>query len=49
MYRLDLVTIPASTAPAYYYVIALADGDGVVSEAQENNNAGTRTIRVEAP
>jgi hypothetical protein len=25
------------------------DADGVVSEAQENNNAGARTIRVEAP
>ena len=44
-----LVTIPASTAPAYYYVIALADADGIVTEAQENNNAGARTIRVEAP
>lgn len=44
-----LVTIPAGTAPTYYYVIALADADGVVSEAQENNNTGARTIRVEAP
>jgi subtilisin family serine protease len=42
------VTIPASTAPGYYYVIALSDADGVVTEASESNNAGARTIRVAA-
>ena len=40
------VTIPAGTTPAYYYVIAVSDADGVVVEATESNNAGARTIRV---
>ncbi len=42
------VTIPAGTSPGYYYVIAVADADGVVAESQETNNTGTRTINVTA-
>ena len=40
------VTIPAGTAPGYYYVIAVADGDHVVTESQETNNRSLRAIQV---
>ena len=41
------VTIPAATFPATYYVIAQADGDGVVAESVENNNVSAiRSIQV---
>jgi subtilisin family serine protease/subtilase family serine protease len=43
------VTIPAGTTGGYYYVIALADHDGVVAETDENNNERTKQTRVNAP
>ena len=43
------VTIPAATVPGTYYVIAQADGDGVVAESLESNNVSTiRSIQVTA-
>ena len=40
------VTIPAGTAAGFYYVIAVADADGVVIEIQENNNTRGQLIQV---
>ena len=40
------ITIPAGTIPGYYYLFAVADGDGAVAEGQENNNAAARAIQV---
>ena len=42
------ITIPAGTAAGFYYVIAVADADGVVIEIQENNNARGQLIQVVA-
>jgi subtilisin family serine protease len=42
------VTIPAGTAAGYYYVIALADHDGVVTETDEDNNERTKQTKVNA-
>ena len=41
------VTIPAGTAPGYYYVVAQADGAGAVAESSESNNTHARQIRVD--
>jgi len=40
------VTIPQGTAAGTWYVIANADGEGVVAEASETNNAYSRTIKI---
>ena len=40
------LTIPASTAPGAYYLLAKADGDDAVTEAQEGNNFATAIIRI---
>ena len=40
------ITIPAGTAAGFYYVIAVADADGVVIEIQENNNTRGQLIQV---
>jgi subtilisin family serine protease/uncharacterized membrane protein len=40
------LTIPAATAAGTYYVIAKADGDNLVSETQESNNAAARAIQI---
>jgi subtilase family serine protease len=40
------LTIPASTAPGMYTIIAKADGDDAIVEAAENNNTRTRTITI---
>jgi subtilase family serine protease len=40
------VTIPAGTAPGTYYIIAAADGAGVVVETSESNNTRIFGIRV---
>jgi subtilase family serine protease len=40
------VTIPAGTAPRGYYLIAVADGDGLVVETFDTNNARARFIQV---
>jgi len=42
------ITIPAGTAAGFYYVIAVADADGVVIEIQENNNVRGQLIQVVA-
>jgi subtilase family serine protease len=43
------VAIPAATVPGTYYVIAQADGDGVVAESVETNNVSAiRAIQVTA-
>src|SRR5207237_403069 len=42
------VTIPVSTAAGAYFVIAVADADGGVSESNETNNATSRPITVTA-
>jgi subtilase family serine protease len=43
------VTVPASTPPGTYYVIARADAADGVTEALETNNTYVRTIQVTAP
>jgi subtilisin family serine protease len=40
------ITIPAGTPAGFYYVIAVADADGVVVEIQENNNTRSMQIQV---
>ena len=42
------LTIPAQTAPKTYFILAVADGDGTIPEALENNNTGARVISVTA-
>jgi subtilase family serine protease/subtilisin family serine protease len=42
------VTIPAGTAGGVYYLVARADGDGVVAEASEANNTRAVTVRIGA-
>jgi subtilase family serine protease len=42
------MTIPAGTTPGYYYVLALADHDEVVTETDENNNERTKQTKVNA-
>jgi subtilase family serine protease len=43
------VVIPAGTAPGYYFLLAVSDGDNVVREASESNNSVARSIQVTAP
>ncbi|HEV8394831.1 MAG TPA: S8 family serine peptidase [Vicinamibacterales bacterium] len=43
------VVIPPQTAPGSYFVLAAADGDGVVAEAVESNNTVSRRITISAP
>ena len=40
------VTIPAGTTPGTYYLIAKADADETVPEAQETNNTSYRSIQI---
>jgi trimeric autotransporter adhesin len=40
------VTIPLDTVAGSYYVLAKADGDGVVGESVETNNVTARAIQV---
>jgi subtilase family serine protease len=40
------VTIPPGTVPGVYFVLAVADGDGVVSEVNEANNVRSRKITI---
>jgi subtilase family serine protease len=40
------VTIPAGTAPRGYYLIAVADGDGLIVETFDTNNTRARFIQV---
>jgi subtilase family serine protease len=44
-----MLTIPASTAPGDYYVLAAADGDAIIPETQEGNNTRFAFLRVTAP
>jgi subtilase family serine protease len=43
------LTIPPATAVRTYFLLAVADGDGTIAEALENNNTAARTISVTAP
>ena len=43
------LVIPAGTAPGTYYLIAKADGDDLLAETQETNNAFWRPLTVLAP
>ena len=43
------LVIPAQTAPGSYFIVAVADGDGVVPESFENNNTKPRTISISVP
>src|SRR5439155_1502814 len=40
------VTIPAGTATGSYYIVAYADGRGVVAESQEGNNQRAVAIQI---
>jgi subtilase family serine protease len=40
------LTVPTGTAPALYYIIAVADGDDVVPETAETNNTKALAIRI---
>jgi subtilisin family serine protease len=40
------MTVPAGTAPGYYYLIAKADAGGAVAESSETNNIRAQLIRV---
>jgi len=40
------VTIPAGTAPKTWYIIAKADGEGVLPETSESNNTFSKTIYI---
>ena len=40
------ITVPAGTAPGYYYVIGKADASAAVAEVSETNNAFQQVIRV---
>ncbi len=40
------LTIPASTPPAFYYLLFKADGDNGVTESYENNNVSARTMSI---
>lgn len=40
------VTIPAGVATGAYFVIAVADADGVVAETQEANNTAARSLAI---
>ena len=40
------VTIPQGTAVGTYYIVGLADGEGVVSETSETNNIYARSIMI---
>jgi len=43
-----VVTIPATTAVAVYYLIGKADGDTAVGESYKNNNVALQSICVTA-
>jgi hypothetical protein len=40
------LTIPVGTATGWWYVIAVADGDGTVPEVTETNNFRNRSVYV---
>jgi subtilase family serine protease/subtilisin family serine protease len=40
------VTIPEGTATGTFYLLAQADGEGIVAEAVETNNTYSRTIKI---
>jgi subtilase family serine protease len=43
------LVIPPQTPAGKYFIVAAADGDGVVVEALENNNTKARNVTVTAP
>ena len=44
-----MLTIPAGTTAAKYYILAKADGEEGVAETSETNNVLSRSIQVTAP
>jgi subtilase family serine protease len=40
------LTVPVTTAPGTYYVIARADADGLVAETSESNNSSVRVLQI---
>jgi subtilase family serine protease len=40
------LTIPSSTPPGTYYVVAKADADGALAETSETNNTASRSVMV---
>jgi subtilase family serine protease len=44
-----LLTIPANTVTGNYYILALADADGKVTESNEGNNTKVVSIRISLP
>jgi subtilase family serine protease len=42
------ITIPAGTAPGYYFLIAVADGEAAVTETLESNNTRLVSVQVTA-
>ena len=42
------LTVPSTTTPGTYYLLAQADGDADVTETIETNNMGSTTVRVGA-
>ena len=40
------VTVPATTAPGYYYLVAKSDADNAIVEVTEGNNIALRVIQV---
>jgi subtilase family serine protease len=40
------VTIPPGTAPGNYYILAVADADHTVAEANENNNVMAKPLTI---
>ena len=45
-YGSTTVLIPEGTAIQRWYVIAIADGEGIISETSESNNTYIRSIRI---
>jgi subtilase family serine protease len=43
-----VVTVPSSTAPGKYYILAKADGDETVVETSDTNNVQSRSIQIKA-
>jgi subtilase family serine protease len=43
------VVLPAGTAAGGYYILAIADGDGLLPESNESNNGRTTVIRIKTP
>jgi subtilase family serine protease len=43
------LAIPPQTTARSYFILAVADGDNMITEALENNNSSPRSISITAP